>query len=409
MLREPCAVTEQISKVSLPTLDEIVREAALRMIAHALEAEVADYLACTAHERDVDGRALVVRNGYAESRKITIGSGTLEVEAPRVNDKRIINGERQRFRSGILPPYMRRSAEVSEVLPVLYLRGLSSGDFAPALRALLGTKASGLSPSSISRMLDAWQAEYDNFRTAPIDEKIAYVWVDGIHSRIRLEEDGLCLLVVIGVNTSGKKRLLAVADGYRESEASWAEVLRELISRGMDAPAVAVGDGALGFWAAMRNVWPKTKAQRCIFHKMGNILDKLPKKVHPVAKQALRHTFFAETKAKASRAADGFRREFGRYTKAVACFDDGFEQLLTFMDFPKEHWKSLRTTNIIESSFATVRLRTASTKGAGCRRRGITMAYKLLAQAEQRWRSFDGAAQLSKVLIDRTPGQYAAA
>jgi len=371
-----------------PTLDEIAREGARRMLSEALEAEVADYI--ERHQvRDESGRATVVRNGKARSRKVTLGSGTIEVRAPRVDDRRRDeSGERRRFRSAILPPYMRRSPKVSEVLPILYLRGLSTGDFKPALTALLGEEASGLSATAITRMTAAWQEDYDTFRSRDLsDRDYVYVWADGIHFRIRLEEDRLCALVMIGVRPDGTKELIAIEDGYRESAESWASVLRDLASRGMRAPVLAVGDGALGFWAALRDVWPETREQRCWVHRIANVLDKLPKRLHGRAKAALHEIMRAETRQAAEDAMDAFEREYGtKYPKAVASLRRHQVELLTFFDFPAEHWVHLRTGNVIESPFATVRLRQRVTKGAGSRQKGLLMAFQLLVMAERRWR-----------------------
>jgi transposase-like protein len=256
------------------------------MLVEALEAEVSDYLERHRDERDAEGRALVVRNGRSKTRRVTLGCGTVEVEAPRVNDKRVVNGERARFTSELLPPYMRRSPKVEEVLPVLYLRGLSTGDFEPALKSLLGDKASGLSSTTIARLTTSWKSEYEAFRKRELsDEEYAYVWVDGVHFNIRLEDDRLCTLVVLGERKDGTKRVLAVEDGYRESKESWLMTLRDLVRRGMKAPLLATGDGALGFWAPAREVWPETKHQLCWVHKLKNVLDKLPRRL-PLARSA---------------------------------------------------------------------------------------------------------------------------
>lgn len=389
----------QAGDVSL-TLDEIAREGARRMLAAALEAEVAAYLERYRDERDERGHALVVRNGRARPRKITLGSGTVEIQAPRVNDRRVVDGERQRFTSRILPPYMRRSPKVAEVLPILYLRGLSTGDFKEALPALLGEEASaGLSPSVISRMLSVWEEEYRAFRRRDLsDRDYVYVWVDGVHFRIRLEEDRLCALVVIGVRPDGTKELIAIEDGYRESTESWAALLRDLKRRGMRAPVLAVGDAALGFWAAVRDVWPETREQRCWVHRLANVLDKLPKRLQGRAKEALRQIMNAESRSAAEKAIADFATEYGaKYPKALDSLTRDQDKLLSFFDFPAEHWKHLRTTNPIESAFATVRLRQRVTKGAGSRTRGLVFAYKLLDMASQRWRRLDGAQLLPLV------------
>jgi putative transposase len=371
------------------SVDELAREGARRMLIAALEAEVAEYIARHQGERDEAGYAQVVRNGRAEPRKITTGAGTLEVRAPRVHDRR----EGNRFTSQILPPYMRRSPKVAEVLPVLYLRGLSTGDFQAALSQLLGEEASaGLSPSVISRMLSVWETEYRAFRERDLSEQdYVYVWADGVHFRIRLEEDRLCALVMIGVKPDGTKELLAIEDGYRESTESWSSVLRDLRRRGMRAPVVAVGDAALGFWAAVAEVWPQTREQRCWVHRLANVLDKLPKRLQPKAKDELRQIMNAAERTSAEEGIRRFEADYGaKYPKAVESLKRDQDKLLTYFDFPAEHWKHLRTTNPIESGFATVRLRQKVTKGAGSRMRGLVFAFKLLAMAEQRWRKLDG-------------------
>jgi transposase-like protein len=332
-----------------------------------------------------------VANGSARTRPVTIGSGTVAVKAPRVNDKRVVDGERQRFRSQILPPYARKSPKVEAVLPLLYLRGLSSGDFRPALREFLGENAAGLSPSAIVRLTAAWQQEYQDWREHSLAERdYVYVWVDGVHFNIRLEEDPLAALVIVGVRPDGQKELVALEDGYRESEEAWASVLRSLKARGMRAPALAVGDGALGFWNAKRQVWPETKEQRCWFHKLGNVLDKLPKRLQTTAKQQLNEIFMAETRKEAEAAIARFASAYGAEHPAVKCVTNDEDELLAFFAFPKDHWKHLRTTNPIESTFATARLRTRVTKGAGSRVAGLAMTFKLLLAAQETWRRIDG-------------------
>jgi transposase-like protein len=362
------------------------------MLMSALEAEVAEHIGAYEDERDENGHALVVRNGRKKSRTIVTGSGTIEVEAPRVNDKRVVQGERQRFTSKILPPYMRRSPKVDEVLPILYLRGLSTGDFREAIPALLGEDAAGLSATTITRLTNQWESEHEEFQKRDLsDREYVYVWADGIHVNVRLEDDRVCLLVMIGARPDGTKELIAVEDGYRESTESWQMMLRGLKDRGLEAPIVAVGDGALGFWSALRDVWPDTREQRCWVHRLANVLDKLPKRLQGRAKKALHEIMDAETKADAERAANEFETEYGaKYPKAVASLRRDFEKLLTFFDFPAEHWRHLRTTNIIESPFATVRLRTRVTKGAGSRAKAIMMTFKLLEMSEKRWRRING-------------------
>jgi putative transposase len=372
------------------------------MLVAALEAEVAAYVDAHRDARDEVGHAQVVRNGRGRVRRVTVGSGTFPLGAPRVDDRRVdSSGERQRFRSRLLPPYMRRSPKVAEVLPLLYLRGLSTGDFRAALPVLLGKDAAGLSPTTITRLTAEWEHEYAAWRTRDLtDRDYVYVWVDGVHFTIRLEEDRLCTLVMIGVRSDGTKELIAVEDGYRESTESWQTVLRNLKERGLAAPVVAVGDGALGFWAAVRDVWPETQTQRCWVHRLANVLDKLPQRLQPQAKRALHEIMHADTRAHAERAITAFSGEYGaKYPKAVASLTRDQEQLLTFFAFPAEHWKHLRTTNVIESPFATVRLRQRVTKGAGSRTKGLLMAYKLLDMAQARWRRLDGAHLLPLVRV----------
>ncbi len=318
-------------------LDELAREGARRMLVKALEAEVASYVEGHEQERDEQGLALVVRNGKARARKVTLGVGTIEVRAPRVNDQRVDErGGRQRFTSEILPPYMRRSPKVAEVLPILYLRGLSTGDFRPALEGLLGKDAAGLSATNIVRLTAEWDEEYQLFRKGSLAEKdYVYVWVDGIHFNVRLEDDRLCTLVMIGTRPDGTKELIAVEDGYRESTESWASLLRELKRRGMRAPLVAVGDGALGFWAAVADVWPETRHARDWCHKLGNVLDKLPKRLQPRAKALLREAMYADTREHAREAMGRFADEYeAKYPKAVECLRADEEPLLTHFDFP---------------------------------------------------------------------------
>jgi len=400
-MRKVVEIRTQSEEASLaPSLDELAREGARRMLMAALEAEVAEYIDEHQGERDENGRRLVVRNGHAQSRKVTMGAGTVDVRAPRVDDRRDEGGgERRRFTSRILPPYMRRSPKVAEVLPILYLRGLSTGDFRPALESLLGEDAAGLSATNITRMTTEWESEYVAFRKRSLaDRDYVYVWADGVHFNIRLEDDRLCTLVMIGVRPDGTKELIAVEDGYRESTESWSTLLRDLKRLGLRAPAVAVGDGALGFWAALRAVWPETAEQRDWCHKLFNVLDKLPRRVHAQAKRLLREAMYAPTRADAVTALDRFAEDFAaKYPKAVECVRRDQEKLLTLFAFPAEHWKHLRTSNVIESPFATVRLRQRVTKGAGSRTKGLLMAFKLLEMAQQRWRKLDGAQLLPLV------------
>jgi putative transposase len=385
------------------TLDELAREGARRMIAAALRAEADEYVERFAEERDQDGKRLVVRNGRARERRVTVGSGTVALRAPRVNDKRIDEqtGERQKYSSKILPAYARRSPKVNDVLPILYLRGLSTGDFRPALEQLLGEDAAGLSPSTISRLCKDWEGEHERFRTRSLRfHRYAYWFVDGVHVSIRLgEDDRLCLLVVIGVREDGTKELLAVEDGYRESAESWAGVMRDLKARGINEPKLVVGDGALGTWAALRDVFPGARRQACWVHKIARVLDALPKRLQPDAKKLLHEIMEAPTRKDARAALERFRETFdAKYPKAVAKLDKDWAHLTAFYDFPAEHWRHLRTSNAIESSFATVKLRTRVTKGAGSKKAALAMAYKLLDAASERWRRFNGHELVADVL-----------
>lgn len=389
------------------TLDDLAREGARRMIAAALKAEADEYVASFVDELDENGKRVVVRNGHARERRVTIGSGTVALRAPRVNDKRVDGetGERKRFSSKILPAYARRSPKVNDVLPVLYLRGLSTGDFRPALEQLLGEDAAGLSSSTISRLCKDWEAEHERFKQRQLRfHRYAYLFVDGVHVSVRLgEDDRLCLLVVIGVREDGVKELLAVEDGYRESTESWAGVMRDLKDRGLNEPKLVVGDGALGTWAALRDVFPGARRQACWVHKIANVLDALPKRLQPDAKRLLHEMMEAPTRADARRALERFRERFdAKYPKAVAKLDRDWQHLIAFYDFPAEHWRHLRTSNAIESSFATVKLRTRVTKGAGSKKAALAMAYKLLAAAQERWRRFNGHELVADVLAGAT-------
>jgi putative transposase len=374
-------------------LDELVREGARRMLAVALEEEVAAYIAAHAGEVDEHGHRLVRRNGHARKRVLITGAGQVPVTAPRVDDRRIdpATGTKARFRSAIMPPWCRKSPKVAEVLPLLYLHGMSSGDFAPALEGFFGA-AAGLSASVITRLTSQWQADREAFMQRSLaDRDYVYVWADGVHFNVRLAEERLCTLVIIGVRSNGAKELVAVADGLRESTESWAELLRDLRRRGMQAPVLAVGDGALGLWAALRDVFPATRAQRCWVHKTANVLAALPKSVHPGARRALAEISQAESRDQAAAALEAFAVDYGvKWPKAVAKVTGDAEALLAFYDYPAEHWVHLRTTNPVESTFATVRLRTRVTKGPGNKQAGLAMAFKLLEAAEQRWRSVNG-------------------
>jgi putative transposase len=374
-------------------LDQLVREGARRMLAAALEAEVDAYLAAHAAERDEHGRRLVVRNGHARQRQVTTAAGAVAVRAPRVDDRRVdpVTGDRIRFRSVILPPWCRRSPKVAEVLPLLYLHGLSTGDFVPALEAFFGS-AAGLSAAVITRLVAQWQADHEAFGRRDLsDRDYVYVWADGVHFRVRLEQARLCCLVLVSVRADGTKELVAVADGERESTDSWAEVLWDLRRRGMRAPVVAVGDGALGLWAALRDVFPATRHQRDWVHKLANVLGCLPTSVQAGARRALAEVRDAADRDHAEQAIQAFARDYGvKWPKAVAKITDDAEELLCFFDFPAEHWLPLKTSNPIESTFSPVRARTRVTKGPGSKAAGLAMAFKLLEAAQDRWRAVNG-------------------
>jgi transposase-like protein len=375
---------------SAALIDELVREGARRMLAEGLEAEVDAYIARFTGERDENGRRLVVRNGSHQSREVLTSAGAVEVIAPRVNDRRVDpeTGERARFCSAILPPWCRKTPKVAEVLPLLYLHGLSSGDFVPALGQFLGS-TTGLSAPVITKLTETWKAEQRAFCQRDLSGvDYVYLWVDGIHVNIRLEEHKLCLLVMIGVRADGRKELVALTDGYRESTESWADLLRDCARRGMRAPVLAMGDGALGFWGALREVFPQAREQRCWLHKIANVLGALPKSAHPGAKKALAEIWNAEDKRHALDAVRAFEGAYGaKFPKATAKITDDLEQLLAFYDYPAEHWIHLRTTNPIESTFTTVRHRTKITRGPGSRAAGLAMAFKLIEAAQARWRA----------------------
>lgn len=387
-------------------LDAVLREGARQMLWAAIEAEVEEHI--QAHSRHVDGagRRLVVRNGHARERSVVTPVGELRVRAPRVNDRRTDEqGRRIRFTSKILPPYLRRTKSVEELIPWLYLKGISTGDFREALEALLGPQAPGLSPTTIVRLKEQWRHEYATWCKRDLSgERYVYLWADGIYCNVRLDDERQCLLVIIGATADGTKHLLAVSDGFRESELSWEQVLLDLKERGLTVPpSLAVADGALGFWAALRKVFPTTREQRCWVHKTANVLDKLPKSMQGKAKTMLHDIYLAETCEAAHRALDRFVALYRvKYPKAVACLEDDRDVLLAFYDFPAEHWSHLRTTNPIESTFATVRLRHRRTKGCGSREASLTMVFMLARQAERHWRRLNGSEMIVHVIEGKT-------
>ncbi|SEE72848.1 Transposase (or an inactivated derivative) [Rhizobiales bacterium GAS191] len=383
-------------------LTEVLRNGARALLAQAVEAEVASVLMRQSAELTEDGRQRLVRHAHLPEREIMTGIGPVAVRCPRVRDRVGEGADRIRFSSTILPPYARRSKSLEVLLPVLYLKGISSGDFEEALVALLGKNAGGLSASTIGRLKEAWSEEHARWSKRDLSaERYVYFWVDGIHVQARLEDEAQCLLVIIGATPEGKKELVGLTDGVRESAQSWRELLLDLRRRGLAmAPQLAVADGALGFWQAVEEVWPKTRGQRCWVHKTANVLNKLPKSQQPKAKRALQEIWMAETKKGALVAFDAFVETWGaKYDKAVECLTKDRDALLAFYDFPAEHWKHLRTSNVIESAFATVRHRTVRSKGCLSNKTALAMIFKLAEAAEKSWRRLDGHTQLPKVIL----------
>jgi putative transposase len=382
-------------------LTEVLRNGARSLLVQAVEAEVADFLRQHADKLTEDGRRRVVRHGHLPEREIMTGIGSVAVRQPRVRDREATDGERVRFTPSILPPYARRSKSLEVLIPILYLKGISTGDFEEALAALLGKSAPGLSASTIVRLKDMWADEHAVWKTRDLTTKrYVYVWADGIHLQARLEDDAQCILVVIGATPEGKKELIGFTDGIRESAQSWRDLLLDLKRRGLSiVPELAVADGALGFWKALAEVWPKTREQRCWVHKTANVLNKLPKSQHTKAKTALQEIWMAETKKHAVTAFEAFAETYGvKYEKAVDCLKKDREALLAFYDFPAEHWKHMRTTNPIESSFATVRHRTIRSKGCLSNKTALAMVFKLVEAAQKSWRRLDGHNQLPKLI-----------
>ena len=384
------------------SLTEVLRNGACALLAQAVEAEVAALLSCHADKLTADGRQRLVRHGHLPEREIMTGIGPVAVRCPRLRDRVGEGSERIRFSSAILPPYARRSKSLDVLIPILYLKGVSTGDFEEALIALLGKDAPGLSASTIGRLKEAWSEEHARWSKRDLSAKrYVYFWVDGIHVQARLEDAAQCLLVVIGATPEGKKELVGLIDGVRESAQSWRDLLLGLKRRGLAmGPELAVADGALGFWQAVEEVWPQTRGQRCWVHKTANVLNKLPKSQQSKAKRALQEIWMAETKKDALLAFDAFVETWGvKYDKAVECLIKDRDALLAFYDFPAEHWKHLRTTNVIESSFATVRHRTVRSKGCLSNNTALAMIFKLAEAAEKSWRRLDGHNQLPKVIL----------
>ena len=377
-------------------LNELLKQGAQQLLAQAIEAEVQALLEHFS-TLQVNGKQGVVRNGHLPERRIQTGLGDIPVKVPKVRDR---TGSGIKFNSKLVPPYLKRTKNIEELIPWLYLRGISTGDMQPALESLLGKEAKGLSANSVSRLKQQWEAEYEQWRKRDLSKRqYVYVWADGVYSKVRMD-DKLCLLVVIGVDDTGRKEVLTVVDGYRESEANWLEVLTQLQSQGMTiAPELAIGDGALGFWNAVTKFWPTTRHQRCWVHKTANILNKVPKSVQPRMKESLQDIWMAETRDEAYKAFRLFEQRYGaKYPKATECLVKDKDEMLAFYDFPAEHWTHVRTTNPIESMFATVRLRTNKTKSCGSRKTTLAMAFKLMKTAESNWRRLRGFKLLADVI-----------
>ena len=383
-------------------LEQIVRRGAQEMLSAALENEIAEHVNRFKNMLDENGKRIVVKNGYHETREILTGIGPIEINQPRVDDRKLEKyGEGERFSSKILPRYLRRIPSIDNLIPALYLKGISSNDFPTALSAILGEGAKGFSSANIVRLKQCWEEEYKEWSKRDLSgKKYAYFWVDGIYFNVRLDDERSCILVIMAADENGNKELLAVSDGFRESKTSWKEILLDLKGRGLEmGPKLAVGDGALGFWAALDEVFPKTRRQRCWVHKTANILDKLPKSMHSKAKSMIHEMYMAETKADALKAFDHFVESYeSKYPKAVECLTKDKEDLFTFYDFPGIHWIHIRTTNPIESTFATVRNRTKRTKGSGSRTATLTMVYKLSLEAEKTWKKLKGYKFIKLVL-----------
>jgi len=401
MSSSPFALRLATEPVVHRTLEEIAREGARRYLQKAIEDEVTEYVGAHAGHRDESGHRLVVRNGRKPTRTILSGVGPIEVIQPRVNDRRVDeNGVRFRFTSKILPPYLRKTKAIEDLVPWLYLKGISSGEMPDAL-VHLGFDGTGLSPTSVVRLLQAWQGEYCDWSKRDLSGKrYVYLWADGIYFGCRLTDDRPCVLVLMGALEDGRKELIAMIDGQRESETSWTALLLDLKSRGLnEPPKLATGDGSLGFWLALAKVFPQTRHQRCWVHKTMNVLDKLPKNQQPAAKSMLHEIWMSATRADAIKAFDRFIEVYGtKWPRVAECLQKDRAELLAFYDFPAEHWQHLRTSNPIESTFATVRLRTYRTKGPGSREAGLAMAFKLARKAESRWRKLNGSEKLQDLI-----------
>ncbi|MBL4872541.1 MAG: IS256 family transposase [Rhodobacteraceae bacterium] len=382
-------------------LTSVLRSGAQALLTQAIEAEVASFMACHAQEQLEDGRARLVRHGHLPEREIQTGIGAVKIRQPRVRDRAGKTRDRLLFLPTVAPKYMRRSKSLDALIPWLYLKGVSSGDFQAALSALLGADAPNLSGDTVLRLRKVWQGELSAFEKRDLSARnYVYIWADGVYFQAPMEQESQCMLVIIGATPEGKKELVGFTDGYRESMQSWSELLLDLKARGLKAPPkLAVGDGALGFWAALRKIFPQTKEQRCWVHKTANILNKMPKALQAKAKADLHQIWMADSKADAGKAFNLFCAKYElKYDKAVACLTKDRDALLAFYDFPAEHWKHIRTTNPIESTFATVRHRTRRTKGCLKRNTAKVMVFKLIKEAEKRWLRLRGKNQLPKVI-----------
>ena len=404
--RDIISIDDQADQKS--PLDEIIREGARRMLQAAIDSEVDAFVEKHSGRRDENGRRLVVKNGSLPEREILTGAGAIPVCQGRVRDNSKNAEDRVVFSPSVLPAYLRKTEAIEELIPWLYLKGISTGDFGEALQSLVGERASGLSANVVVRLKEQWCDEYEQWSKRDLSDKhYVYVWADGIHAKVRLEDDGnkkQCLLVLMGATADGKKELIPVVDGYRESEQSWSELLIDLKQRGLSTePSLAIGDGALGFWAALRKVFPGTREQRCWVHKTANVLNKMPKSVQPKAKGDLHEIWQVETKEDAEKAFANFTENYeAKYKKACECLAKDRDVLLTFYDFPAEHWSHLRTTNPIESTFATIRLRHRRTKGSGTRRASLAMMFKLAQSASKKWRRLNSHEKIAFVIEGRS-------
>ena len=397
-----------VSSAVVDPLTDVLRQGAKQMLIAAVEAEAAAWIDEHAHLTDERGHRQIVRNGHANPRTVVTGVGPMQVTMPQVHDRRpppSQGGEYERFTSKILPPYLRKTKSIDELIPWLYLKGISTGGFNEALQALLGSDCPGLSSTTVTRLVSQWQSEHQQWSRRDLSDKYyPYIWVDGIHFNIRLEEDRQCILIIMGATADGKKELIAVQDGFRESEQSWTSLLLDLKKRGLTIdPKLAIADGALGFWSAARKILPGAKEQRCWVHKTANVLDKLPKRLPSEAKDKIHQIWMAPGRVSANEAFDLFIKTYeAKYPQAVECLMKDRDVLLTFYDFPAEHWGHIRTTNPIESTFATVRLRHKRTKGNGSRRACLAMVFKLCESAQKRWRRLNRHELIQDVIANVT-------